>query len=121
MSAGKSRSAYAVVYACDPANVAKARSIIVRNVKIMQEKPVDAQELELAKAMMLREIPLGESSIGSIALGYIHRIVFNLPLDEPTRAAQRYAGLTAEQVRAAFAKWLRPKDWVQVTEGPSPR
>jgi zinc protease len=77
--------------------------------------------LHRAKAMLLREIPLTESSLRSIARGWIDRSVLDLPLDEPSRAAQHYMALTAEQVRATFAKWLRIKDMVQVTEGPVPR
>ncbi len=120
MNAGKSRSEYAVAYACDPANVAKARAIVLRNIQRMQSQPADPAELELAKAMLLREIPLRSMSLDSIAQGFIYRTVMDLPLDEPTRAAQHYAALTAEQVQAAFAKWLRPGDWVQVSEGPAP-
>jgi len=121
LDANNSRAVYAVEYACDPANVGNARAIVARNVKEMQTKPVDAAELRLAKAMLLREIPLAESSLGSIARGYIHRIVLDLPLDEPTRAARRYVELTAKEVQAAFSRRLRPGDWVQVTEGPAPR
>ena len=31
---------------------------------------------------------------------------------------QRYYDLTADEVRAAFAKWIRPQDFVQVLRGP---
>jgi zinc protease len=120
LNIGRTRAVYAVEYACDPANVGSARDIVVRNVHAMQAQPVDAAELNLAKAALLRDIPLGQASLESIARGFIHRAVLDLPLDEPTRAAHRYVALTAEQVRAAFAKWLRPRDWIQVTEGPAP-
>jgi zinc protease len=51
----------------------------------------------------------------------ISRTLIGLPLDEPIQAARRYVTLTGEDVRAAFAKWLRPDDLVQVTEGPAPQ
>jgi zinc protease len=120
MNVDKTRAAYAVEYGCDPGNVGKARSIVTRNIQSMQTQPVDPAELHLAKAMLLREIPLSESSVANVAQGFIRRTVLDLPLDEPTRAAHRYVAMTAEQVQAAFAKWLRPRDWVQVTEGPEP-
>jgi len=44
-----------------------------------------------------------------------------LPLDEPVQVARRYVALTSEEVRAAFAKWIRPDDLVQVTQGPAPQ
>jgi len=82
---------------------------------------VTPEELQQAKALLLREMPLSESSVDSIAEGLIYRAAHELPLDEPTRAAHRYLELTAKQVQAAFAKWVRPNDLVQVTEGPSPK
>lgn len=118
---GETRSVYMVNYACDPPNVSKAHAIILRNLKAMQSTPVSAKELQQAKALVLREIPLSESSEERIASGLIYRASHSLPLDEPIRAAQRYVALTADQVQKAFAKWLRPEDLVQVTEGPAPQ
>ena len=34
---------------------------------------------------------------------------------------QRYFNMTADEVRAAFAKWIRPNDFVQVVRGPAPK
>jgi zinc protease len=101
--------------------VAKARAIVEQDLKNMQTSLVTPEELRQAKALLLREIPLSESSVDSIAKGLIYRATHELALDEPTRAAHRYLELTAEQVQAAFVKWLRPNDLVQVTEGPSPK
>ena len=117
---GKTRATYTVNYGCDPPNVSKARAIIVRDLKQMQDSAVTADELQQAKALLLRSIPLSESSLHSIAGGFIARTQLDLPLDEPTRAARRYMKLDAKQVQAAFAKWLRPADLVQVTQGPNP-
>jgi zinc protease len=50
------------------------------------------------------KIPLAESSLESIAQGLLSRSALNLPLDEPTLAAQHYLAMTAEQVKEAFAK-----------------
>jgi zinc protease len=38
----------------------------------------------------------------------------DLPLDEQHRTAEKYAALGAPDIRAAFAKWVRPTDFVQV-------
>jgi zinc protease len=35
-------------------------------------------------------------------------------------AAHRYVKLTAPQVEAAYAKYIRPNDQVQVVQGPTP-
>jgi zinc protease len=121
VEADKTRGLYVVAYGSDPANVAKARGIVVRELTTMQTVAVPAHELRLAKAILLRSIPLSESSMDRIARGLTSRAAAGLPLDEPTRAATRYLALTPEDVRAAFAKWIRPQDLVQVTEGPNPR
>jgi zinc protease len=69
----------------------------------------------------LRQIPLSEASEDSIAGGLVSRSLVGLPLDEPIVAARHYVDLTAPQVQAAFAKWFRAEDLVQVTEGPNPQ
>ncbi len=118
---GRTRGIYKLAYDCDPENVSKVRNIAVGILGDMQTRPVTPEELQLAKALLLREIPLSESSVDSIAGGLIYRSIHDLPLDEPILAAKRYLELNAEEIRALFAKWLRPKDLVQVTEGPISR
>lgn len=117
----KTRGRYDVVYGCDPDNVSKARVIIIRDLKQMQDTEVTPKELTQARALLLREIPLSESSENSVAYGLLGRAVEGLPLDEPILAARRYMKLTAKDVESAFAKWIRPNDFVQVTEGPAPK
>jgi len=62
--------------------------------------------------------PLSESSVNGIAGTLLDLSQKSLPLDEPVRAADRYRRITAEQVREAFLKWVRPADFVQATLGP---
>ena len=118
---GRKRSVYLAMYACDPPNVAKARDILVHDLRQMRDQPVGARELRQAKALLLREIPLAEASMSDIANGLLDRADKGLPLDEPTLAAKRYVALNARQVQAAFVKWLRPGDLVQVSQGPAPK
>ena len=47
---------------------------------------------------------LSESSIDQIAGGLLERRELDLPLDEPTRAAQHYIDLSPAEVEATFAK-----------------
>lgn len=121
VQAGKTRSIYSVSYGCDPPNVSQAHAIIVRDLKAMQTSPPDPAELENTKALVLRRIPLGEASFRSIAGGWLGRSAIGLPLDEPFIAAQHYLEMTGAQIQSAFARWLRPDDLVQVTQGPEPR
>ena len=118
---GQSRSIYAVRYGCDPPNTAKARAIIVSNLKAMQEQEVTPEDLRQAKGLLLRTIPLSEASVESIARGWLYRSAHDLPLDEPMLAARHYFDLTAPEVRAAFARWIRTGALGQVTLGPAPQ
>lgn len=121
LDVSKTRGTYTVQYACDPSNVARAREIVQRNLAQMQREPVSDGELQNAKALLLREIPLSESSADNIAQGFLSRVDLDLPLNEPILAAQRYMELTAAQVQAAFEKWIRPDNLVQVVQGPVPK
>jgi zinc protease len=121
LQANQTRALYAIEYACDPDNVAKVHGIVERNLMKMQSQTVNPDELRQAKLMLLRRIPLSESSLQSIARGLINRSILDLPPDEPITAAKDYAAMTAEQVQAAFAKWVRPADLVQITQGPLPK
>ena len=69
----------------------------------------------------MRQIPLTESSEDSVAGGLLARAQMGLPLDEPLRAAKLYFSMTADQVRAAFDKWVRPDGFVQIIRGPAPQ
>jgi zinc protease len=121
VDAQRTRTIYTVNYACDPKNVSKARELIQRDLVSMQKENVTAGELQLAKALLLRQIPLAESSEESVAGGLLNRAQMGLPLDEQIRAARQYFSMTADQVRAAFEKWVRPDGFVQVIRGPAPQ
>jgi zinc protease len=110
-----------VTYACDPPNVGKARAMIERDLRQMQTAPVTPEELQQAKTLLMMQIPLSEADAAKIAVQLLELSVLDLPLDEPIRAARRYSDLTAAQVQAAFAKWIRPGDLVQVALGPNPK
>ena len=118
---GRTRGVYQIQSASDPKNVGKAAAMAVQDVKGLQDAPAGAEELLRTKALMLRRIPLSEASIDGIAAGIISREDQDLPLDEPTLAARRYIALTAQDVQTVFKKWIRPADFVRVSQGPTPQ
>jgi zinc protease len=121
LQAGRTRGAYYIQYACDPQNVGKAANIAVQELRDMQTTAVGDDELLRAKALLLRQIPLAEASVDGIAHGLIDRREYDLPLDEPARAAQHFIDMTPASVQSAFQKWLRPDDLVRVSQGPAPQ
>jgi zinc protease len=121
LSASKTRAAYSVDYGCDPDKVSKARALIERDLNQMSTEDVSESDLHQAKALLLRQIPLSESSEESVAAGMLARAEIGLPLDEPLIAARKYVALTAEDVKAAFARQVHPENLVQVVRGPAPK
>ncbi|RJR55182.1 MAG: insulinase family protein [Desulfobacteraceae bacterium] len=121
LSMGKTRGNFEVAYACDPANVSKAREMVVRILEDMRSAPVSPEELQQAKTILLKEIPLSESSVEGIGQRLLSLALLDLPLNEPFLAAKRYSEITAEQVQVAFSKWVRPQDLAQVVLGPNPQ
>jgi zinc protease len=121
LDAGETRAVYSISYGCDPKNVSKARELAEQELLDMQKNNVTAAELQQAKALLLRQIPLGEASEDAVAGGLMGRARIGLPLDEPKHAADRYFNMTADEVRGAFAKYVNPTNFVQVVRGPTPQ
>ncbi len=115
---GVTRSIYGVTFGCDPGNVAKASAIVIRDLRQMQTTPVPPEELNGQRPCCSGRSPCPQSSVDRIAEKLIYLSTHFLPLDEPILAAHRYVALSADEVKAAYAKWLRPGDLVQVTQGP---
>jgi zinc protease len=117
---GRTRSLYSASFGSDPQNVARARALLVRDLKDMQTAPVSDTELTRAKAQMLRRLPMQRDSIGTIAALYLRLVDLGLPLDTPQIGAQRIFAATAGQIQADFGKYVRPDELAQVVKGPPP-
>jgi zinc protease len=87
----------------------------------MRKAPPTGDELRRAKALLQRQTQLAEASTNGIAIRLLDRWRLGLPFDAPTVAAKHYLALTPAEVRAAFAKWVRPDDLARVSVGPTPR
>jgi zinc protease len=121
LHATETRATYSVTYGCDPENVSKARLLVEQELAAMRTTDVTPAELQQAKALLLRQITMSESSEDAVADGFVARARIGLPLDEPIRAAQRYYALSAADIKAAFEKWINPAVFVQVVRGPAPK
>ncbi len=118
---GKHRSTYTVSFGADPDKVAAASAIVVRDLKQMQNEPVSASDLKRAKGILLRQIPLGESSFGAIGGQLLELSIEGKPLNAMTVAGEHYLKLTAKQVQQAYATYIRPDDFVTAVKGPAPK
>lgn len=118
LSIGETRSRFQITYASSPQNSAEARTLVDRDLKQMQLTPVPPQELALTKASLLRRTIVDASAEDAIAGGLLLRSIEGEPLDEPAITARHIEATTAEQIRAAFARYIRPDGFVVLTEGP---
>jgi zinc protease len=121
LDAKKTRSLFGIFYACDPGKVSMARSIVTRDIREIQKKPLSALELKQAKTLLVKQIILSRSSVDAIAGELLALSLADLPLDEPLRAAKNYLDTSAPQVREAFTRWIRPDGFAQITLGPKPK
>jgi zinc protease len=121
LDARKHRGTYKVSFGCDPDKVGAASALVVQNLRQMQQQPVTDTELRQAKGILLRQIPLGESSFGAIGGQLLTLSQQGKPLDAMTIAGQHYLELTAPQVQQAFAEHVRPDALVTAVKGPAPK
>jgi zinc protease len=119
LDASETRAVYSISYGSSSENTRKARALIQRDIERMRTGEVSAQELHQAKAFLLRQIPLSASSEEEVAEDLLDRAETGLPLDDPIRECEKYLDVNASEIRAAFAKRIRPDGFVQVVRGPS--
>ncbi len=117
----KHRSTYGVSFGSDPDKVAPAAKLVVQDLKQMQDEPVSDSDLSRAKGILLRQIPLGESSIDAIGGQLLSYAIEDKPLDESSIAGQRYLQLSAADVQQAYKQHVRPDDFVIAVKGPAPK
>ncbi len=120
VSLDANRGTFQVSYGADPGKVAEARALILRDLKQMQDSPVSDAELHQVKGMLIRQFPLGESSFGSIGGFLLQLALEGKPLNSATIASQHYLALTAADIQAAFAKYVRLGAFVTAVKGPAP-
>ncbi|HKR75849.1 MAG TPA: pitrilysin family protein [Rhodanobacter sp.] len=121
LDARKHRGSYKVSFGCDPDKVGAASALVIQELRRMQQQPVSDAELRQAKGIILRNIPLGESSFGAIGSQLLTLSQEGKPLDAMTIAGQHYLSLTAPEVQRAFAKYVRPDGLVTAVKGPAPK
>ncbi|KAA0072122.1 pitrilysin family protein [Rhodanobacter sp. T12-5] len=117
----KHRGTYTVSFGSDPDKVAAASAIVVQDLKQMQRAPVSDSDLKRAKGILLRQIPLGESSFRAIGGQLLSLSMEGKPLDAMTIAGQHYLKLGAKDVQQAYAKHIRPDAFVTAVKGPAPK
>ena len=118
---GRTRSSLTITYGSAPANSRTAEGLILDHIRRLQTGTLSSEQLQQAKALLLATISIQAESYSGIAAQLLDYGIRALPLDENLIEARRLVATTAEQVRAAVVKWIRPDDFVRVVEGPGSR
>jgi zinc protease len=121
LHAGKTRSSFSVVYACDPQNITPAEQAVIADLQRVQTTPLSPNDLVRAKALLLGEVPIRQASYDGVSALFLQYAGQDLPLDQYQIDAQNYLSTNAAQVQAAFTKWIRPTGFVRIVTGPGPK
>jgi zinc protease len=117
----RERSTFNVQYACSPTTFSKAQHVLERDLAELGRRDVAAERLQRAKSRLLSELALSAASYESLAGELASDASAGLPLDDAFRRAQREFAASADDVRTAVARWIRPRGFVRVVEGPTPK
>jgi len=118
LAAERTRARFAVDFASAPSNRERIEARVRAEIERMQTEPVGDFELSLAKAAVVRRASLATASLSGIAQSLLRAAVAGYPLDQDRIDARAIVATTAAQVRDAFAKIIRPRDFVRVVVGP---
>ena len=121
VAAGKVRATFGVNYACEPQNILPAEALVKAVLARLQREPIEPYRLLRAKALLMGEVPIRESSYDGVTSELLRYASLGLPLNQNVLDARAELSATAESVQAALAKYIRPNAFVRVVTGPGPR
>jgi zinc protease len=118
LEANRDRGTFTVSFSAVPAKIDAAETIVRAELRRMQDEDVSSEELARAKTRLVAQQLNAEQATSAIA-GDLLRI----SLDELTPSyystlAQRYAGISAADVRRAARTYFHPDNLVEVRIGP---
>jgi zinc protease len=121
VEADKTRATFGFEYGCDPQNVVPAESQITTVLAQIQRDPIEADRLLRSKALLIGEVPIREASYDGVTEQLLNYASLGLPLNQNVIDAQAELDATAQSVRSALEKYVRPNDFVRVVTGPAAR
>lgn len=117
--AGATRSTFTIDFACNPADLDKVTDLIRQDIVQLQTVDIQPDLLQRTKAFVVRRLSLDRGSESDIADALLDDAEAGLPIDEPSLAASAYLSISADDLRSAFARWIRPDGFVRVVASPA--
>lgn len=119
-SAQKNFGIYGVLFGADPGSVKAARQHVVQELQIMAAKPVPVEELNRAKAHLIRDMILSNATMTAPSGLDADLTLHGLGWEHLNDAAKAYQAATPESVQAAFKSYIRPNGFATFILGPMP-
>lgn len=118
---GRLRSTFTVRYGCAPENFAKAQAVLERDLARVATARPESEQLLRAKSRLLSDVALQSQSYDGLAARLTTNVANGFAADRDFALARAELAATPDSVRAAVARWIRPRGFVRVVEGPAPR
>lgn len=118
VTASKQPGAWEVIAGVSPANIERCLEAINEELARLGSELAPEEELADSKALLTGSLPLRLETNEGVADTILDMVWYDLGLDYLQRYADLINGVTAEQVRAVAAKYLRPDAHVVAIAGP---
>ncbi len=107
-----------IEFACLPQNEPRIASLIDAEIARLKDEPVGDFELALAKASIVRQTVVAQSSSAAIGGALLENASNGYPLDQAEVDARQFMATDARAVQRSFAAYVKPENFVRVIEGP---
>jgi len=118
LNAGSGPGSWSVNAGVNPANVKKARDLIIKELQGLVERGVTTAELSDSQANFIGRLPLSLESNGGVAGALLNLERYELGLDYYRRYASRIKAVRGADVLAAARKYIDPEKLAIATAGP---
>lgn len=118
LSANRDRGTFTVSFSAVPSKVDAADALVRSELRRMQNEDVSADELARAKTRVVAQQLNAEQATSTIAGDLLKIGVDDLAPTYYSTLAQRYSGISADDVRRAAQTYFHPDNLVEVRVGP---
>jgi zinc protease len=118
LAANRDRGTFTVSFSAVPSKIDAAATLVRAELKRMQTDEVSADELARAKTRVVATQLNAEQATSAIAGDLLRIGLDELPTSYYSTLAERYASITAADVRRAAQTWFHPDNLVEVRIGP---
>lgn len=109
---------FSIEFACLPSNQSRIASLVDAEIARMKTQPVGDFELALAKASIVRQTQIADSSVGAIGGELLDEATNGLPFDQAHIDAEHFLGTDSRAIVEAFSTYIKPENFVRVIQGP---